>query len=41
MKKDTKKILKTVGVIGATATATYFAMGNIFYYIVLHSISLK
>lgn len=35
MKKDTKKILKTVGVIGATATATYFAMGNIFYYITL------
>ena len=32
MKKKTKKILKTVGVAGAAASATYFLLGNIFYF---------
>ena len=31
MKKKTKKILKTVGVAGVAASATYFLLGNIFY----------
>ncbi len=35
MKKNTKKVLKTAGIIGATAAATYFAIGNVFYYVTL------
>lgn len=31
MKKNTKKVLKTVGIAGAAASATYFLIGNIFY----------
>lgn len=32
MKKKTKKILKAVGTAGIAATATYFLLGNIFYF---------
>ena len=32
MKKKTKKILKTVGIASAAASATYFLLGNIFYF---------
>ena len=32
MKKKTKKIIKTVGVAGVAASATYFLLGNIFYF---------
>ncbi len=35
MKKSTKKILKTAGIIGASAATTYFLLGNVFYYLTL------
>ncbi len=35
MKKNTKKVLKTAGIVGATAAATYFIIGNFFYYVTL------
>ena len=35
MKKGTKKVLKTAGIIGATAATTYFLLGNFFYYVTL------
>lgn len=35
MNEKAKKFLKTAGVVGATATATYIIMGNVFYYITL------
>jgi hypothetical protein len=35
MKKNTKKILKTAGIVGASAAATYFLIGNFFYYVTL------
>ena len=35
MKKGTKKFLKAAGVVGAAATATYFLLGDAFYYITL------
>lgn len=35
MKKRTKKILKTAGIVGASAAATYFLIGNFFYYVTL------
>lgn len=35
MKKNTKKALKTAGIVGATAAATYFLLGNFFYYVTL------
>lgn len=31
MKKNTKKVLKTVGIASVAASATYFLIGNIFY----------
>ena len=41
MKKNTKKALKTVGIVGATAAATYFLIGNFFYYVTLTKSGLK
>ena len=35
MKKNTKKVLKTAGIVGATAATTYFLLGNFFYYVTL------
>ena len=35
MKKSTKKVLKTAGIVGASAAATYFLIGNFFYYVTL------
>lgn len=35
MKKGTKTVLKAAGIIGAAATATYFLLGDAFYYITL------
>lgn len=35
MEKKTKKIIKTAGIIGTSAVATYFLIGNIFYYVAL------
>ncbi len=35
MKKNTKNLLKTLGIIGASATATYFLIGNAFYFVTL------
>lgn len=35
MKKSTKNLLKTVGIASASAAATYFAIGNFFYYVTL------
>lgn len=35
MKKNTKKVLKTVGIAGALASASYFLIGNIFYALTL------
>lgn len=41
MKKNTKKALKTAGIVGATAAATYFLLGNFFYYVTLTKSGLK
>lgn len=41
MKKNTKKVLKTAGIVGATAAATYFLIGNFFYYVTLTKSGLK
>lgn len=41
MKKNTKKALKTAGIVGATAAATYFLIGNFFYYVTLTKSGLK
>lgn len=41
MKKNTKKALKTAGIVGATAAATYFLIGNFFYYVTLTKGGLK
>jgi len=41
MKKNTKKVLKTAGIVGATAAATYFLIGNFFYYVTLTKNGLK
>lgn len=41
MKKSTKNILKTAGIIGSTAAATYFMIGNFFYYVTLTKSGLK
>lgn len=41
MKKNTKKALKTAGIVGATAAATYFFIGNFFYYVTLTKSGLK
>ncbi len=35
MKNSTKKILKTASIIGTAAAATYFLIGNAFYYVTL------
>ena len=35
MKKNTKKVLKTAGIVSASAAATYFLIGNFFYYVTL------
>ena len=35
MKKSTKIVLKTAGIVGASAAATYFLIGNFFYYVTL------
>ena len=35
MKKDIKTVLKALGVVSITASATYLIMGNVFYYITL------
>ena len=35
MKKNTKKVLKTAGIVGASAAASYFLLGNFFYYVTL------
>ncbi len=35
MKKSTKKVLKTVGIVGSSAVATYYLMGNFFYFFTL------
>lgn len=35
MEKKTKKIIKTAGIIGTSAVATYFLIGNIFYFVAL------
>ncbi len=35
MKKSTKKVLKTAGIVGASAATTYFLLGNFFYYVTL------
>mgnify|MGYP003324107772 CR=1 FL=1 len=32
MKNTTKKVLKTVGVVGATTIASYYLIGNVFYF---------
>lgn len=41
MKKNTKKALKTAGIVGVTAAATYFVIGNFFYYVTLTKSGLK
>lgn len=41
MKKGTKKALKTAGIVGASAAATYFLIGNFFYYVTLTKSGLK
>lgn len=41
MKKNTKKALKTAGIVGASAAATYFLLGNIFYYVTLTKGGIK
>ncbi len=41
MKKQTKNALKTAGIVGATAAATYFLIGNVFYYVTLTKSGLK
>lgn len=41
MKSTTKKVLKTAGIIGTTAAATYFAIGNFFYYVTLTNSGMK
>lgn len=41
MKKNTKKALKTAGIVGVTAAATYFLIGNFFYYVTLTKSGLK
>ena len=41
MKKNTKKALKTAGIVGATSAATYFLIGNFFYYVTLTKSGLK
>ena len=41
MKKNTKKALKTAGIVGASAAATYFLLGNIFYYVTLTKSGMK
>ncbi len=41
MKKNTKKALKTAGIVSATAAATYFLIGNFFYYVTLTKSGLK
>ena len=41
MKKNTKKALKTAGIVGATAAATYFLLGNFFYYVTLTKSGMK
>lgn len=35
MKKETKKAIKMAGIFGASAAATYFLIGNFFYYVTL------
>ncbi len=35
MKKSTKKALKIAGLIGTSALATYYMIGNCFYYVTL------
>ena len=35
MKKTTKKLLKTAGVVGATSIASYYLIGNVFYFFTL------
>ena len=35
MKKNTKKVLKTAGIVSASTAATYFLIGNFFYYVTL------
>lgn len=41
MKKNTKKAFKTAGIVGVTAAATYFLIGNFFYYVTLTKSGLK
>ena len=41
MKKTTKKVLKTAGIVGTTAAATYFLIGNFFYYVTLTRSGMK
>ena len=41
MKKSTKNLLKAAGIIGSTAAATYFAIGNVFYYVTLTKSGIK
>lgn len=41
MKKNTKKVLKTAGIIGAATATTYFLIGNLFYYVTLTKNGLK
>lgn len=35
MKKNTKRVLKSLGIAGLAATATYFTIGNVFYFFTL------
>lgn len=41
MKKRTKNALKTAGIVSATTAATYFLIGNVFYYATLTKRGLK
>lgn len=41
MKKNTKNALKTAGIVGATAAATYFLLGNFFYLVTLTKSGIK
>lgn len=41
MKDSTKKVLKTAGIIGTSALATYYLIGNCFYLVTLTKKVLK
>lgn len=41
MKKTTKKVLKAAGIMGTSALATYYMIGNCFYYVTLTKSGIK